>query len=390
MNEAIEELLTRGVQEILPSKKGLADLMAKRKISLYQGFDPSSAHLHLGNLIGVRKLAQFQKLGHKVIFLVGDFTGTIGDPTDKSAARKKLTKEEVLENARGWKKQIENVLKFDGANAAEIKYNSEWLAKLSFEEILELAGNFTVQQMIERDFFQERIKKDLPIRLPEFLYPVMQGYDSIVMGVDLEIGGNDQLFNMLAGRTLMKALKGKEKFVLTMKLLADPTGKKMGKTEGNTINLTDKPDDMFGKIMSLPDSLIEPGIELLTDLQPEVIANKSPLDSKKALAFEIVKQIHGRTGAENTKKEFERVFQKKDLPSDIPVVLVKEESLPLLDLVFATKAVASRSEAKRLILQGGIDVEEKTINDPTQEIAIPKEGIVIKVGKIKFVKVKSK
>jgi len=389
MNEAIEELLTRGVQEILPSKKGLADLMAKRKISLYQGFDPSSAHLHLGNLIGVRKLAQFQKLGHKVIFLVGDFTGMIGDPTDKSAARKKMTKEEVLENAMGWKKQIENVLKFNGPNAAEIKYNSEWLAKLNFGEILELAGNFTVQQMIERDFFQERIKKDLPIRLPEFLYPVMQGYDSIVMGVDLEIGGNDQLFNMLAGRTLMKALKNKEKFVLTMKLLADPTGKKMGKTEGNTINLTDKPDDMFGKIMSLPDSLIEPGVELLTDLQPEAIANKNPLDSKKALAFEIVKQIHGRTGAENARREFERVFQKKDLPSDMPIVSVKEESLPLLDLVFATKGIASRSESKRLIGQSAIEVNGKVMTDPNEEVRI-KNDVVIRIGKTRFFKIKKK
>lgn len=390
MNETIEELLTRGVQEILPSKKGLANLMAKRKISLYQGFDPSSPSLHLGHLIGIRKLAQFQKLGHKVIFLIGDFTGMIGDPTDKSAARKKMTKEEVLENARGWQKQIENVLKFDGENPAEIKYNSKWLANLDFEKILELAGHFTVQQMMERDFFQERVKKGLPIHLPEFLYPVMQGYDSLVMDVDLEIGGNDQLFNMLAGRALMKALKNKEKFVLTMKLLADPAGKKMGKTEGNAINLTDSAENLFGKIMSLPDSLIEPGIELLTDLPLDYSKTTNPLNAKKALAFEIVKQVHGETRAEEAKMEFERVFQKKDRPSDIPVVLIKENSLPLLDLVFATKMIASRSEAKRLILQAGIDIEGQMADDPTQEIKIPKEGIVVRIGKIKFVKVKSK
>lgn len=370
----IETVLTRGVAEILPSKKELAALMAKRKISLYQGFDPSSAHLHIGNLIGVRKLAQFQKLGHKVIFLVGDFTGMIGDPTDKSAARKKMTKEEVLENARGWKKQIENVLKFDGANAAEIKYNSEWLAKLSFEEILELAGNFTVQQMIERDFFQERIKKDRPIRLPEFLYPVMQGYDSIFMGVDLEIGGNDQLFNMLAGRTLMKALKGKEKFVLTMKLLADPTGKKMGKTEGNVINLTDSAENIFGKIMSLPDSLIEPGIELLTDLPLDYSKTTEPLKAKKALAFEVVMQIHGEPDAHEAQRTFEKTFQerKPEYPMNIPL------GANLAGTVSAYTSLASISDAKRVIRQGGVEIDEKPILDPSYK---PEVGQKIKIGK---------
>src|SRR3990167_3838404 len=262
----------------------------KKKITLYQGFDPPSPSLHIGHLIGIRKLAQFQALGHKVIFLIGDFTGMIGDPSDKSAARKKLSKKEVLENAKGWKKQIEKILRFDGPNAAEVRYNSECLSKLSSQEVIELASNFTVQQMEERDFFQDRLKEDKPIYLHEFLYPLLQGYDSVSMGVDLEVGGNDQLFNMLSGRTLMKALKGKEKYVLTMKLLTDTTGKKMGKTEGNAINLTDEPDDMYGKVMSFPDPFIEQGLELLTDLEVSELANRKTLDAKKALAFEIVQQ----------------------------------------------------------------------------------------------------
>src|SRR3990167_9085291 len=210
--DKIEEVLTRGVQEVLPDKKSLATLMAKRKIKLYQGFDPSMPSLHLGNFVGLMKLRQFQKLGHEVIFLVGDFTGMIGDPTDKLATRKKLTREEVLENAKAWKDQASKVLDFKGTNAAKIIFNSEWSDKLTFKDLIEITSNFTVQQLLERDMFQDRLNTNTPIYLHEFLYPVAQGYDSVVMGVDLEIGGSDQVFNMLVGRSLMKAIKGKEKF----------------------------------------------------------------------------------------------------------------------------------------------------------------------------------
>ncbi len=375
-----DEVLTRGVADILPSKKGLADLMAKKKITLYQGFDPSMSKLHIGNWIGIRKLAQFQQLGHKVIFLVGDFTGTIGDPTDKSAARKKLTRQQVLENAKDYKKQIAKTLKFTGPNAAEIRFNSEWLNKLNFEEIIELSSHFTVQQLLERDFFQQRLKKEKPIYLHEFLYPLMQGYDCVMMDVDLEIGGNDQLFNMMAGRTLMKALKGKEKYVLTMKILEDPMGKKMGKTEGNTINLTDSPTDIFGKIMALPDSLIKPGIELLTDLPLDLAKKEKPLTAKGKLAFEVVKQIHGDTAAFSAQEYFDKTFHKK-----APEYKTTVQYKPALVGIVAQASGASISQSKRWIKQGAVDVNEKTVREPGFKMS---GGENVKIGKKTFVKVK--
>ncbi len=375
----IDDVLTRGVADILPNKKGLADLMAKKKITLYQGFDPSMSKLHIGNWIGIRKLAQFQQLGHKVIFLIGDFTGMIGDPTDKSAARKKLTRQQVLENAKDYKKQVAKTLKFTGPNAAEIRFNSEWLSKLNFEEVIELSSHFTVQQMLERDFFQRRLKKERPIYLHEFLYPLMQSYDCVTMDVDLEIGGNDQLFNMMAGRTLMKTLKGKEKYVLVMKLLEDPTGKKMGKTEGNTINLTDSPADIFGKIMALPDSLIEPGVELLTDLSLDFAKKEKPLTAKRKLAFEVVKQIHGDAAASIAQEYFDKTFQKR-----APEYKTEIAAKPTL-LATVAEVIGSVSQAKRLIKQGAVDINGATVSDPTHQI---KGGEKIKIGKKTFVKVK--
>lgn len=375
--ENIDNILTRGVSKILPSKEGLVKLMKQRKITLYQGFDPSSPNLHLGNLVGIRKLAQFQKLGHKVIFLIGDFTGMIGDPTGKLATRKKLTRKEVLENAKSWREQTSSFLNFTGANAVKIKFNSEWNDKLTFKELLEVASNFTVQQMIERDMFQKRIAKGKPIHLHEFLYPVAQGIDSLTMDVDLEIGGNDQLFNMLAGRTLMQAMKRKEKYVLTMKLLEDPTGKKMGKTEGNTINLTDTPTDMFGKIMALPDTLIDIGIELLTDLPIDYAKSSAPIEAKKKLAFDIVKQIHGETKAANAQSSFEKTFQQKEPDYETKIQLEKN----LAQTITPFTSLASISDAKRYISQGAVDVNGKTITDPTYQ---PKVGDKIKIGTTTF------
>lgn len=381
-SQTVDYVLSRGVENILPSKKGLASLMKKKKLILYQGFDPSVDRLHLGNLIGIRKLAQFQSLGHKAIFLIGDFTGMIGDPTDKKAARKKLTREKVIKNARDYQNQIKNVLRFTGPNSAEVLYNSEWLSKLTFEEVLELASNFTVQQMIERDFFQERIKKKKPIYLHEFLYPVMQGYDSLAMGVDLEIGGSDQLFNMLAGRTLMKAVKAKEKYVLTMKLLTDPAGKKMGKTEANTINLTDSPSDMFGEVMALEDSLIDLGIETLTYLSLDEVKSLKPMEAKKLLAFEVVKQVYKKEEKATSAKEiFEKTFQKGK-----PEYKKGVEAKKTLSATIA-QIVGSTSQAKRLIKEGAVDIDGETTLDPGYKI---KGGEKIKIGKKTFVRVKRK
>lgn len=377
----IEKVLTRGVADVLPSKKDLTDLIAKKKITLYQGFDPSSKNLHIGNWIGIRKLAQFQKLGHQVIFLIGDFTGMIGDPTDKSAARKKMTKDEALKNAEDYTQQIEQTLKFTGPNAAKVLFNSEWLAKLTFEEVVELASNFTVQQILERDFFQDRLNKNKPIHLHEFLYPLMQGYDCVAMDVDLEIGGSDQLFNMLAGRNLMKALKKKDKSVLTMKLLTDSSGEKMGKSEGNAININCTPNDMFGQLMALPDSLLDLGIELLTDLPVKLTEELSPLELKKKMAFDVVKQLHGDTKAKEAQKKFKQTFQEKK--PDFKTISVPNPIL--LDIV--SDFSESRSEAKRKIMQGAVDVNGKAETNPLRTL---ENGAEVKIGKKIFVKVSGK
>lgn len=388
-NDNLKKALERGVSDILPSKSDFEDLIANKKITLYQGFDPTSPDLHIGHLVGARKLAHFQKLGHKVIFLIGDFTGMIGDPTDKKAARKRLTKEEAIENSKGYKDQLKNVLDFEGDNAVEIKYNSEWLSKLTMEDVIDLSSNFTVQQMLERDMFRNRLKKNKPIYLHEFLYPLMQGYDSCVMEVDLEIGGSDQLFNMLAGRALMKSLLDKDKYVLTMKLLEGDNSQKMGKTEGNTVNLSDEPKDMYGKIMSLSDEIIAPGIELLTDLPLEV-AEEDPLQAKKKLALDVVKQVCGESAAKEAEQHFEQTIQKGKLPEEPEEIKLEEGSMPLFEAMAQAGLSESKSQAKRLLVQGAVEIDGEKINDPTSEVEINKEGFIIKVGKARFAKLTSK
>ena len=361
---AIDEVLTRGVAQILPDKKGLADLMAKKKIKLYQGFDPSMPSLHLGNFVGLMKLRQFQKLGHEVIFLVGDFTGMIGDPTDKMATRKKLTREQVLENAKSWKEQAGRVLNFEGDNPVKMKFNSEWLDKLSAGDLIEVSSHISHQQMIERDMYQERIKKDEVIHFHELLYPIFQGYDSVAMDVDLEVGGNDQLFNMMMGRTLMKAIKGKEKFVLTTKLLVDKEGKKVGKTTGNALFLDSTPNDFFAGIMSFPDEVIYLGFELLTEVPLDGIeekAKKHPMEAKKELAFEVVKLLWGEKGAKEAQGAFEETFQDRKPTFDIKV----SAGQTLSETIAPFTQRQSISNAKELIKQNAVDVNNKTVSDPS-------------------------
>jgi tyrosyl-tRNA synthetase len=388
-NKLLDIALERGVSEILPSKEELKELLKKRKITLYQGFDPSSPNLHIGHLIGIRKLAQFQKLGHKVIFLIGDFTGIIGDPTDKDAARKRLTKKQVEENAKTYQQQVKGILDFTGENKAEIRYNSEWLGKLSMEELIEIASNFTVQQFLERDMFRKRLQRNKPIYLHEFLYPLMQGYDSSAMEVDLEIGGNDQLFNILAGRALEKNLRDKDKFVLTTKLMVGSNNQKMGKSEGNTINLNDEPNEMYGKIMALPDSVLKAGLELLTDL-PYENANENPMQNKKDLALSVVEQIHGEKAAKDAEGFFKNTFQKGDLPDNVETITVNSDKLSLIEAVSETNLVESKSQAKRLISESAVEIDGEKLTDPTKTIQITKDGIIVKIGKARFAKLISK
>lgn len=383
MNSSIDEVLTRGVAEVLPSKEGLKKLMEEKKITLYQGFDPSMPSLHLGNLVGVMKLRQFQKLGHKVIFLIGDFTGMIGDPSDKLSVRKQLTREQVEINSQNWKSQIKNLLDFEGENKVKIKNNSEWLDIITFKDLINITSNFTVQQLIERDMYQERLKKNEPIYLHEFLYPVAQGIDCVSMDVDLEIGGSDQTFNMLAGRTLMKAMKNKDKFVLSTKLLVDKEGKKVGKTTGNALFLDSIPSEFFGGIMSFPDEVIYPGFELLTEVDLSGLEEKikiNPMNEKKHLAFEIVKLVWGESEAKDAQTNFEMTFQEKN-----PTFNQKVDAGNFANTIAPFTALGSMSDAKRYISRGSVDVNGETITDPTYKL---KSGDKIKVGEKVFLEVK--
>lgn len=380
MNFTTEEILTRGVNQVLPDKKGLSDLMSKRKIKLYQGFDPSAPSLHLGNFVGLMKLRQFQKLGHKVIFLVGDFSGMIGDPTDKLAARTKLTREQVLKNAKAWKKQASMLLDFGGENPAQIVFNSKWLDKLNFKDIIELSSNITVQQLIERDMFQERIKSKAPIYLHEFLYPIVTGYDSIALEVDLEIGGNDQLFNIMVGRSLEKAVINKEKYALTTKLLVDKEGKKVGKTTGNALFLDSKPRDFYAGIMSFPDEVILLGYELLTEISLEGLEKKiaaSPMLEKKNLAFEIVKLLWGEVLAKKAARTFENNFQKREAEYTLGIKKLKS----LAETIAPYTSLKSTGDAKRLIQQGGLTINGDVVTDLSYKI---KKGDRVKIGKKVF------
>lgn len=387
----IDEFLNRGVENVYPSRDFLAARLKEGKqLTIYLGIDPTGPTLHLGHAINLRKLKLFQELGHKVILLIGDFTGMIGDPTDKSAARKMLTREQVLENCKLYKDQAAKFISFEGENPAELKFNSQWLANMTLKDAVELAAYFTVQQMLERDMFEKRLKEGKPIHLHEFLYPLMQAYDSVVMDVDGEIGGNDQTFNMLAGRDLMKGLKGKEKFVITMKLLTDPTGKKMGKSEGNMITLMDSADEMFGKVMSWTDEMIADGLEIITDLGEieikEVLVIPNPRDQKARLAFEVVKNFHSAEAAETARDNFDKMFRDKELPDEMPEFKFSEAK-NVIDVLVETNLAPSKSEARRLIDGGGVKVGGEVVTSYDFVIQPVAEGVVIQKGKRGFVRV---
>ena len=392
----IDQLLERGVENVFPDKEALKKkLMSGERIRLYCGYDPTANSLHIGNAITINKLSQFQELGHEVIFLVGDFTCMIGDPTDKLATRKKMTREDVLENAKDYQLQASGYLAFDGENPAKVMYNSEWNDKLTFKELIELSSNFTVQQMIQRDMFQNRLKEEKPIHLHEFLYPLTQGYDSVAMDVDLEVGGNDQMFNMLAGRTLQKAVNDKEKFVLTLKLLADDNGKKMGKSEGNAVFLNQSPEDMYGKGMSWEDGVIVRALELCTKISISEIEEitealkddkNNPRDQKMRLAFELVKINCGEKEAQRAQEHFVRTIQKGEAPEDV-IEIQLAVGIKLLQVLVDEKMAESGGDAKRKIKQGGVKLDDIVVNNLQKEIAAEDNGRILKVGKRDFRKI---
>ncbi len=398
------ELLTRRVEKILPGREGLKKLISERKIRLYLGIDPTGFQLHIGHGVVLKKIQEFIDAGHEVIFLVGSFTGKIGDPSDREAERISLTDDQIEKNMADYRSQAGKIVDFSRANFV---YNGDWLSKLTFEDVVKLASNFTVQQLIERDMFQKRLKAGKPIHLHEFLYPLMQGYDSVHLEVDLEIGGKDQLFNMMAGRTLLKALKNKDKFVLTTPLLIGTNGQKMSKSVGNCIWLNDSAEDMFGKLMSVPDEQIIPYMELVSDIplmriaqvKTEIAAGKlHPMDAKKELSFDVVSQFHGKNQAESAKINFEKTVQAGETPAEIPTFNLSSlpENATIIDLLEKSKTISSRGEGKRLIDQKAVSVNQLPITNfsgnggsrsagqfPISEL---KSGDIIKIGKRNWIK----
>jgi tyrosyl-tRNA synthetase len=388
----IDEVLDRGVlKEFLPTKKEFKErLMSGEQLRFYIGADPTAKALHLGHAQNLMLLEDFRKLGHQVIFLIGDFTGMIGDPGDKSSARVKQTPEEVQENFKGWVEQTKNILSFEAEeNPVLVKYNSEWLGKLTFAEVLELASNFTVQQMLERDMFEKRMEKGTPIYVHEFMYPLMQGYDSVAMEVDVEMCGTDQIFNALAGRTLLQKLKGKEKFVIATNLIADEkTGQLMSKSNGTGVFLDLSPQDLFGAIMAQTDGMIRPLAIGCTRLSlqeiEEMTKMENPRDAKLKLAFEITRIFHGEDEAQKAQDYFVNTFSKKEISLDDIEELKVAVGDRLIDVLVKAKLAESNADAKRKIKQGGVSVDNNKMFDVQYIISTNDDNKIIKVGKVHF------
>lgn len=399
-NNKIEELLSRGVDEIIDEEHLKKSLRSGKKLRVKFGIDPTGSDLHLGHSVPLRKLKQFQDLGHKVIFLIGDYTAMIGDPSGRSETRKIITEKQVKNNMKDYINQASKVLNI---KKIEIRHNSEWYKKKGALFLFELTSRFTVARVMERDDFKKRIKEDVDISILEILYPLMQGYDSVELKADVEIGGRDQKFNLLMGRKVQKKYGHPEQDIITVPLLEGIDGvRKMSKSYNNYIGLTEDPLKMYGKTMSIPDGVMWKYFRLLTNIsvkEIEDMQNKvfplgilSPKDAKVKLAKEIVTIYHSEKEAERAEKEFNKIFKKKELPTEIPKVKIKGlprfqrgAKLAILDLLAGAKLASSKSEAKRLILQGGVKIDGEIQKD-WQKVVEIKKGQVVQVGKRKFVK----
>ncbi len=382
----LDQLLSRRVAKILPSKEDFAQLLkTKKKIRLYQGFDPTGGRLHLGHTIGLRKLMDFAKAGHEVIILFGTGTVLVGDPSERDTGRKLITQTEIDNNIKGWKKQIAPLVDF---KLVSIKQNGDWLVPLTLKDIIHIASNISAIQLFKRKSFTRRIKRGDTVWYHETMYPLLQGYDSVVLDVDLEIGGTDQEFNMLVGRELQRKINQHNKFVLTVPMILGTDGKQMSKTSGNCVWLDDSAEDMFGKIMSIPDQQIPSYWELLTDLplKSEAELLQDPLKSKKELAFDIARQFHGPDKAKQAKLHFETTVQNKEMPQDIPTISLPKSKLSIIEVVKSLNLNMSNSKLKQVIKQGGFTFNNKRITNPNQ-IITPQSGDIIKFGKRTFRKV---
>ena len=386
--------LRRGTAEII-DEKDLKELLSKdQPLRIKAGFDPTAPDLHLGHTVLLHKMKQFQDLGHEVIFLIGDFTGMIGDPTGRSETRKNLTPEEVKENAKTYLEQVYKIL--DNEKTI-ISYNSEWMGEFTSVNMIELAAQYTVARMLERDDFQKRLAKNLPVSIHELMYPLIQGYDSVALKSDVELGGTDQKFNLLVGRDLQRAYGQKPQIVITMPLLEGTDGvQKMSKSLGNSIGVFDNPNEMFGKIMSISDELMWRYYELLSQISTDKLASMqkqaklgtlNPKTAKMNLAKEIVALYHSSDLAEAATIEFENVFKKKNIPEDIPVIIGwGSEPRNICAILKNNKLTDSTSAARRLIQQGSVTINGKKVEDVNQELPGNQEYL-IKVGKKRFLKI---
>ncbi|HQB50780.1 MAG TPA: tyrosine--tRNA ligase [bacterium] len=387
--QIIDELLSRGVDEVIVKEDLRKKLLSGKQLRIKFGTDPTSPNLHLGRSIPILKLRDLQRLGHQVVFIVGDFTGVIGDTSDKESERPMLTKEQVKINLAKYFEQAGKLIDLDNC---EFHYNSEWLSGLTYDKIGEQADQFSVAEFIARDNIRRRLEAGTRVSLREMLYPIMQGYDSVMIKADVELGGTDQRFNLLAGRKLQEHF-GQEPQNILMTVLAEGTdGRKMSSSWGNTINFLDEPNTMYAKVMGIGDELIVKYFTLMTRVsleevaryESEIKAGANPRDAKMALAKEIVTMYHGVESAQQAEDYFIKVVQQKALPDDIATIELSQAEWPVLDLLVELKAVSSRGEARRLVEQGGLKLAEQTINDSQTVISLGAEPVLLQKGKKQF------
>lgn len=390
----IEEALDRWAKDVYPSKEEFLKALNLKKLTIYHGVDPTGPQLHLGHSTNYLLLRELQRMGHKIILLIGDFTAQVGDPTGKSKTRVALTHKQVKENFKTYREQAGKILDFKSLkNPVKVEYNSKWLAKMKLNDVMKLLSKITHARLTERSMFRERIENKSDLYMHELLYPLLQGYDSVALDTDVEVGGNDQTFNMLVGRDLVKKYNKKEKFVVTTSLLENPkTGKKlMSKSEGGFIALNDIPNEMYGKIMALPDEAIIPCFELCTAVSlleiEEIKKITNPRDQKIRLAHEIVRMYHGEKEAQKAEDEFNKIHRDKRLPSEIEVFKVSKEKYPIVDLLSDSGLAESKSDARRVIDSGGvaiiIDDQEEIIEDWRSDTEIV-DNMIIRRGSRNF------
>jgi len=392
-NDAITELLTRGVDEVIIKSDLEKKLRDGKKLRVKLGIDPTSPNVHIGRAVQLLKLRDLQQLGHRIVLIIGDFTGVIGDTSDKESERPMLSPQTIKKNLKTYKNQVGKLLDM---TKIEFHYNSEWLKKLGYWEICEQADVFSLSSFIARDNIRRRLDMGAPISLREVLYPLMQGYDSVMIKSDIELGGTDQRFNMLAGRDLQKHYGQEPQSIIIMNLLIGTDGRKMSSSWGNTINLTDTPDAMYGKVMSMPDTLItsyfihctrEP-LHVIEELEKQMKNNTlNPRDAKMRLAHQIVALYHGEKKAAEVEDAFVATFQAKQVPQSIPTLTVSRTHVPLVDLLIEAKFASSKTEARKLIQQRSVSINTVVIDDCAHTVILPKESIVLKKGKRHFVKV---